>query len=40
MAAMASNWLKNYGFNPSRGSEEDFQRFLIFQPIRSHGSHL
>jgi hypothetical protein len=32
--------LTKFGFNPSRGSEEDFQRFPIFQPIRSHGSHL
>jgi hypothetical protein len=29
-----------FGFNSSRGSEEDFQRFPIFHPIRSHGSHL
>jgi hypothetical protein len=32
--------LTKIGFNPSHGSEEDFQRFPIFQPIRSHGSHL
>ena len=34
-----SIWNK-FGFIPSSSFEEDFQRFPIFQPIRSHGSHL
>jgi hypothetical protein len=33
----SSSILTKIGFNPSHGSEEDFQRFPIFQPIRSHG---
>jgi hypothetical protein len=30
----------NFNFIPSSCSEEDFQRFPIVQPMRSHGSHL
>jgi hypothetical protein len=29
----------NFGFIPFSCSEEDFQRFPIFQPIRGHDSH-
>jgi hypothetical protein len=34
------NICTQFAFIPSHGSEEDFQRFPIFQPIRSLGGHL